>query len=93
MVLAKTERMKKFQTFDQNSWTNPLRKLSDFRLSQIDVFIVQNGLFSIQNRTKYFFRAYLAKKKGEENFKFLTKGSDFGTKSDFRFSQIDVFMV
>ena len=42
---------------------------------------------------KILLQSLFGQKKGEENFTFLTKGRDFGTKSDFPFSQIDVSIV
>ena len=33
----------------QKSWANPFEKIQSWRRSKIDIFIVQKGLFSIQN--------------------------------------------
>ena len=57
--------------------------MSDSQLFQIDVFIVQNGLFSIQNSTKHFFWAFLVKKERMIKFpKFWPKpGTLFSIKN------------
>ena len=47
-------------------WVNPFGKMSIFRLCELLVFIAQKCVFSLQNKVKDIFLAYIGKKKLEK---------------------------
>ena len=57
-IMPKKE-VEKLAIFGPKPWVNPFAKISMFRLFELLVFKVQNGVFSFQNIAKQIFLAYI----------------------------------
>ena len=86
----------KMANFGPEPWTNPIGKMSIFRLFELLVFIAQKGVFSFQNILKHIFLAYIPQKIKDgkmANFGPKTWTNSFRKMSIFRVVELLVFIA
>ena len=87
--IAYKKRRWKNGLFWTKTMTNPLGKISLFRLFQLLVFIVYKGVSSLQNTIKHIFLAQIVQKKEDRKMaNFGPKPNPFGQISIFRLFQL-----
>lgn len=72
------QKMKKINLFDPNPWLTPSENMQKMRFSEVAIFMVLRGFFSVERIPKQNFKIIFAPKQKLNKIKFFDQNAEMG---------------